>query len=103
MLIPGGSLVIKSVRVPMALRVAGGLAARGGSTHLTYCMKGDSKMLQLIRNILRENKGIAALEYALIAGLMFAAIIGATAALGPKLLSAFTNLGSSLTIRDAGT
>ena len=60
-------------------------------------------MLQLVRNIVRDNKGIAALEYALIAGLMFAAIIGATAALGPKLTSAFTNLGTSLTIRDAGT
>jgi pilus assembly protein Flp/PilA len=60
-------------------------------------------MLQLVRNIVRDNKGIAALEYALIAGLMFAAIIGATALLGPKLSTAFTNLGTSLTIRDAGT
>ncbi len=60
-------------------------------------------MVQLVRNIFRDNKGIAALEYALIAGLMFAAIIGATALLGPKLQTAFTNLGTSLTIRDAGT
>jgi pilus assembly protein Flp/PilA len=60
-------------------------------------------MLQLVRNIVRDNKGIAALEYALIAGLMFAAIIGATAALGPKLSTAFGNLGQSLTTRDAGT
>ena len=60
-------------------------------------------MLQLVRNTLRDKKGIAALEYALIAGLMFAAIIGATALLGTKLSSAFTNLGASLTIRDAGT
>jgi pilus assembly protein Flp/PilA len=60
-------------------------------------------MLQLVRNIVRDNKGIAALEYALIAGLMFAAIIGATALLGPKLQGAFTNLGQSLISRDAGT
>jgi Flp pilus assembly pilin Flp len=60
-------------------------------------------ILHHIRNILRDSKGIAALEYALIAGLMFAAIIGATTALAPELLSAFTNLGSSLTLRDAGT
>jgi Flp pilus assembly pilin Flp len=60
-------------------------------------------MLKLIQSLLRGSEGIAALEYALIAGLMFAAIIGATAALGPSLLSAFTNLGTSLTIRDAGT
>jgi len=60
-------------------------------------------MLQLIRNVVRDNKGIAALEYALIAGLMFAAIIGATSLLGPKLNNAFTNIGVSLTDRDAGT
>ncbi len=60
-------------------------------------------MLQLVRNIARDNKGIAALEYALIAGLIFAAIIGATALLGSKLSNAFTNLGSSLTSRDLGT
>lgn len=60
-------------------------------------------MLTTVRNLLRDNKGIAALEYALIAGLIFAAIIGATAALGPKISAAFSNLGSSLTIRDAGT
>jgi pilus assembly protein Flp/PilA len=60
-------------------------------------------MFQFIRNIGRDNKGIAALEYALIAGLMFAAIIGATALLQPALKSAFTNLGTSLTVRDLGT
>jgi pilus assembly protein Flp/PilA len=60
-------------------------------------------MLKLVRNIMRDNQGIAALEYALIAGLIFAAVIGATAALAPKLTSAFTNLGTSLVLRDAGT
>jgi pilus assembly protein Flp/PilA len=60
-------------------------------------------MFKLVRNVFRDNQGIAALEYALIAGLIFAAIIGATAALAPKLTTAFTNLGTSLTIRDAGT
>ena len=60
-------------------------------------------MLRYLISIARDNRGIAALEYALIAGLMFAAIIGATAALKPKLATAFGNLGNSLTIRDAGT
>jgi|HubBroStandDraft_1064217.scaffolds.fasta_scaffold00087_23 pilus assembly protein Flp/PilA len=60
-------------------------------------------MFKLVRNILRDDRGIAALEYALIAGLMFGAIIGATALLGPKLQTAFTNLGTSLLARDAGT
>ena len=60
-------------------------------------------MLRRIISLLRDSRGIAALEYALIAGLMFAAIIGATALLKTKLSSAFSNLGTSLTIRDAGT
>jgi Flp pilus assembly pilin Flp len=60
-------------------------------------------MWQLIRALLRDGKGIAALEYALIAGLMFAAIIGSTALLAPALQGAFGNLGQSLTIRNAGT
>jgi Flp pilus assembly pilin Flp len=60
-------------------------------------------VLQRIRNFLKDNNGIAALEYALIAGMMFSATIGATTALQPSLLSAFTNLGTSLTLRDAGT
>jgi len=53
--------------------------------------------------LLKNVEGIAALEYALIAGLIFAAIIAAQSLYGPALQSAFTNLGSSLTIRDLGT
>jgi pilus assembly protein Flp/PilA len=60
-------------------------------------------MLTFVRRILRDSQGIAALEYALIAGLMFAVIIGATTLLGPKLSSAFSNLGQSILTRDAGT
>src|ERR1700722_5511510 len=37
-------------------------------------------MLRCFFSTVRDGRGIAALEYALIAGLMFAAIIGATAA-----------------------
>ena len=54
-------------------------------------------------SVFRDNRGVAALEYALIAGLIFAAIIGATAALKPKLSQAFSNLGTSLDKVDAGT
>ena len=60
-------------------------------------------MLRRIRGLLRDDAGIAALEYALIAGLIFSAVIGATGALAPKLKTAFTNLGNSLVLRDAGT
>jgi pilus assembly protein Flp/PilA len=60
-------------------------------------------MLKHIRSIALDSKGIAALEYALIAGLIFAAVIGATSLLSTSLSTAFTNLGQSLTIRDLGT
>jgi pilus assembly protein Flp/PilA len=60
-------------------------------------------MLQTVRNLLRDNKGIAALEYALIAGIVFAAIIGLGTVFGGKLSSAFANLGTSVLARDAGT
>lgn len=60
-------------------------------------------MFKQVRSILRESEGIAALEYALIAGLIFAVLIGAVAALGPQISTAFANLGISLTARDLGT
>jgi len=54
-------------------------------------------MLQLVRNVLRDNKGVAALEYALIAGLIFVAVVGATTLLGTKMSAAFSSLGASIT------
>jgi pilus assembly protein Flp/PilA len=60
-------------------------------------------MYRVIFSVVQDKKGIAALEYALLAGLIFAAIIGATAALGPLLSSAFSNIGSSILSRDTGS
>lgn len=53
--------------------------------------------------IQRDTRGIAALEYALIAGLIFAVIIGAGQLYGAQLRTALGNIGTSITIRDAGT
>jgi Flp pilus assembly pilin Flp len=53
--------------------------------------------------ILRDTRGVAALEYALIAGLIFAAIISAGKLYGPQLSQALGNIGTSLTLRDKGT
>jgi Flp pilus assembly pilin Flp len=64
---------------------------------------GRKPMTSRIGDILRDDRGIAALEYALIAGLIFAAVIAAGAIYGPKLSQAMGNLGQSLTIRDLGT
>jgi Flp pilus assembly pilin Flp len=55
-----------------------------------------------IDRVFRDNNGIAALEYALIAGLMFAIIVSAVNLLIP-LTSVFTNLGVSLTTHAVGT
>jgi Flp pilus assembly pilin Flp len=60
-------------------------------------------MTRRIGTVFRDNRGIAALEYALIAGLIFAAIIICGSLYGPKLALALGNIGTSLTIRDLGT
>jgi len=56
-----------------------------------------------IFRILRDDRGIAALEYALIAGLIFAAIIACGHLYGPALETALSNIGTSIDIRDLGT
>jgi pilus assembly protein Flp/PilA len=60
-------------------------------------------MSKFIRSFVRDTKGIAALEYALIAGLMFAIIVGGVAVMGSSLTTAFTNIGKSLSSHAAGT
>jgi pilus assembly protein Flp/PilA len=60
-------------------------------------------MVIRIGNILRDERGIAALEYALIAGLIFAAVLAAGKLYGPQMSIAFSNLGTSLDKVDAGT
>jgi pilus assembly protein Flp/PilA len=60
-------------------------------------------MVSRIGRLIRDQRGIAALEYALIAGLIFAAVISAGKLFGPQLSSAFSNIGSSILSRDLGT
>jgi len=60
-------------------------------------------MARHVSRVLRDERGIAALEYALIAGLIFAAVISAGHLYGPQLAQAMSNLGKSLTLRDLGT
>jgi Flp pilus assembly pilin Flp len=62
-----------------------------------------SLMLKRIRDIIRDDKGVAPLEYALIAGLIFSAIINAGLALNPKLSKAYNNIGNTLVAHDRGT
>jgi len=62
-------------------------------------------MLPRIAKLIRNCNGIAALEYALIAGLMFAVIVSALTVsnLGTSLQSAFLKIGNSLTAHSTGT
>jgi Flp pilus assembly pilin Flp len=60
-------------------------------------------MSKLVRGFIRDTHGIAALEYALIAGLMFAIIVAGVAFLGTSLGTTFTNLGLSLATNAKGT
>jgi Flp pilus assembly pilin Flp len=59
-------------------------------------------MIPRIDELCRNNDGIAALEYALIAGLMFA-LIAASVHLGLPLTTVFTNIGISLVTHATGT
>jgi pilus assembly protein Flp/PilA len=60
-------------------------------------------MTQFFRRFIRDNKGIAALEYALIAGLMFALIVAGVTTMGTALKTAFTNIGTTLTNHSSGS
>jgi Flp pilus assembly pilin Flp len=60
-------------------------------------------MLRRIRTLFHDEKGIAPLEYAILAGLMFSIILNAFSHLAPKMTSAFGNIGKTLVERNAGT
>ncbi|MBZ9938512.1 Flp family type IVb pilin [Mesorhizobium sp. BR1-1-16] len=54
-------------------------------------------MKSLFVRFVKNESGATAIEYGLIAALMGVAIIAAVAALSPKLLTAFTDIGTGLT------
>jgi Flp pilus assembly pilin Flp len=60
-------------------------------------------MLQRLRSLLRDNRAIAPLEYALIGGLIFSAVLNAALTLSPKLKGAYTNIGLTLDKHALGT
>lgn len=52
------------------------------------------KTLDLIRSVLREEDGVTAIEYGLLAALVAVAIIGGATALGTNLNAFFNNIGT---------
>ena len=56
-----------------------------------------SKYLSTLVRFKRDEKGVTALEYGLIAALIAVVIIGAVTTLGSNLSQTFTNVGGQLT------
>ena len=100
----GGCARERCYRVSASLALVPCIAVRrAGESRPTDRLEAGNPMARQINCIQRDTRGIAALEYALIAGLIFAAIIGAGRLYGVQLQAALGNIGTSLTIRDAGT
>ncbi len=53
-------------------------------------------MRNFIKNFANDESGATAIEYGLIAALMAVAIIACLTAFGPKMLAAFTSVGTSM-------
>jgi pilus assembly protein Flp/PilA len=53
--------------------------------------------MNLIKNFIREEDGVTAIEYGLIAALIAVVIIGAVTSVGSKLSALFTTVASKLT------
>ncbi len=54
-------------------------------------------MLQFIKSLSRDERGVSALEYAVLAGIIVAAVVGIGVYLSPALLTVFTNLITKIT------
>jgi Flp pilus assembly pilin Flp len=54
------------------------------------------KLLHMIKNIVRDERGGEVLEYALIAGLIVVAAIGVIGKVGTKVLARWGSLNSSM-------
>ncbi len=53
-------------------------------------------MKKQILNLVRDERGVTAIEYALIASLIAVAIITAVTAVGTDITAVFTNIGTAL-------
>ncbi len=54
------------------------------------------RILTLAKRLRRDERGVTALEYALIAALIAVAIVGALGTLGSDLNTTFTSIGTNL-------
>ncbi len=62
---------------------------------LAQCLKGFPK-LDLLSGFRRDNRGVTAIEYAMIAGIIIIAIVGSVSKIAPQLDISFNNVSSEL-------
>lgn len=56
-----------------------------------------SKIINLVKQIVRDEEGVTAIEYGLIAALIAVVIMGAVSTVGSDLKNVFTSIGTDLT------
>lgn len=56
-----------------------------------------SKIINLVKQIVRDEDGVTAIEYGLIAALIAVVIMGAVSTVGTDLKSVFNSIGTDLT------
>ncbi|WP_199540743.1 Flp family type IVb pilin [Paraburkholderia kururiensis] len=56
-----------------------------------------SKIINLVKQIVRDEDGVTAIEYGLIAALIAVVIMGAVSTVGTDLKNVFTSIGTDLT------
>ncbi|CAM2195588.1 Flp family type IVb pilin [Paraburkholderia sp. A1RI_3L] len=56
-----------------------------------------SKIINLVKQIVRDEDGVTAIEYGLIAALIAVVIMGAVSTVGTDLQKVFTSIGTDLT------
>jgi pilus assembly protein Flp/PilA len=61
-----------------------------------------TKIYRTLRTLAKDQSGVTALEYGLIAAVMGALIVTAVTTLGGGLNTAFTSIGSALTTKASG-
>lgn len=54
-------------------------------------------MRKFIQSLVHDDRGVSALEYAILAGMIVVVVGAAMAAFGPVLTAAFTNLAGAIT------
>jgi pilus assembly protein Flp/PilA len=64
---------------------------------LLLFFQSEIKMSKFVKLFVRDDRGVSALEYAILAGIIVGVLVTAVTAFGSSLSTAFSNLGSQVT------